>query len=99
MFGGLFLLAVRQHLSVVALIQALLVAAVTAGVTTYTTTQVIQRELLFVHEAIKKHDDADRILNQKLEGIALKQAAGIANAEAIHLNHETRLQTLENRRR
>jgi len=98
-FGGLLLLAVKQQLSVIAITQALIVAGITAAITTYTTTQVLQKELYFIHESLRKYEEASRILSYKIEGIALKQAAAVANAEAIHTNHETRLQTIEAKRR
>jgi len=52
-FGGLFLLAVRQQLSVIAIVQALLVAGITASVTTYATAQRVDERLKEVVQEIR----------------------------------------------
>ncbi len=53
-FGGLLLLAVRHQLSVVAVTQTLLVAGVTAGVTTYATAQRVDERMKEVILEIKE---------------------------------------------
>ena len=98
-FGALFMLSMKQQVSAVALAQALVVAIITASVTTFATVKVLEREMSLVRETLDKHEQVEKGLGTKLDEIGLKQAGAISKAEAIHANHEQRLQSLETKRR
>ena len=64
--GGLLLLAVRHQLSIVAITQTLLVAGVTAGVTTYATAQRVDERMKEVILEIKEIQREHSTLRERI---------------------------------
>lgn len=96
--GGVLMLAVKNQLTLDNAVQAVLVAVLTSSVTAYSTVQVLQKELGFIRETVVKNEQVAQTLATKVEILANRQAAGLAEAAVIHSNHELRIQTLEKRK-
>ena len=79
-------------------IQALLIAGITAGATGYVSAKVLEREVGYLRETIERLDRAQRDLASKVSTIELRQASVIGQADSIHETQNRRIEKLENRR-
>ena len=79
-------------------LQALIVAGVTAGATGYVSAQVLQREVGYLREAIERLDRVQRETAAKVSAIELRQATVIGQADTIHDGQNRRIERLEARK-
>ena len=80
------------------ILQALIIAAITAATTGYVSARVLESKVDYLASALAKNDEMDREFRRKLDEIALRQASTIGNANAIHDHQNGRLDRLEGRR-
>ena len=80
------------------IIQALMVAAITAAATGYVSAKVLEREVGFLIQEIQRVDKEEKDTRARVEAIALRQASVIGQADAIHNLQNNRIDRLENRK-
>ena len=90
--------AIREHLSVPAIVQALVVAGVTASATGYVSAQVLRSEVGYLRETIERLDRDQRATAAKIAEIEVRQARVIGQADLIHGAQDRRIERLEARR-
>ena len=80
------------------IIQAVIIAAITAAATGYVSAQVLERQVGFLIQEIQRVDRTEKETQARVEAIALKQASVIGQADAIHNLQNNRIDRLENRK-
>ena len=98
LLSAFLLTAARTNVNVPLIINALIVAGVTASATGYVTAQVLQSEMGYLKKEIKRVDDKTDKTSATVDGIALRQAAVISQADVIHANLERRVEKIEGRK-
>lgn len=97
-FGAILMLSMKQQISIAAMAQALIVAGVTAAVTSFATVKVLEREMLYVRETLNRQEMEEHRIRDRLEAVQSKQDAAVSQAYVIHDNLDRRLQVLESQR-
>lgn len=92
------LVTAKESVNSKAIMQSLIVAAVTASATGYVSAKVLEREVGYLIQEIKRVDLENRETRLKVDEIALRQAGVISQANTIHETQDKRIDKLETRK-
>ena len=88
----------KEHFNPSMIVQALIVAAITAVSTGYVSAKVMERELTYLFRELVRIDTEAKETRIKVDSIELRQARVIGQADTIHGVQDKRLERLEGKR-